>query len=130
MKMKNNLVSVGKILNFHGVKGEAKLGYTKNREDFLAKLETVYILVNNEYKKYEVSNIRFTPKCAIITGVSLYFLAISPPIVTCEPSISWSTAFPISCNSPARFAVATSIPSSPAITPAKCATSIEWRSTF
>ena len=64
--MKNNYVSVGKILNFHGVKGEAKLGYTKNREDFLSKLETVYVLVNNEYKEIEVANIRFTPKCAII----------------------------------------------------------------
>lgn len=64
--MKNNYVSVGKILNFHGVKGEAKLGYTKNREEFLAKLETVYVLVNNEYKEIEVANIRFTPKCAII----------------------------------------------------------------
>ena len=31
--MKNNFISIGKILNFHGVKGEAKLGYTKNRED-------------------------------------------------------------------------------------------------
>ena len=64
--MKNNYVSVGKILNFHGVKGEAKLGYTKNREEFLSKLETVYVLVNNEYKEVEVANIRFTPKCAII----------------------------------------------------------------
>ena len=33
--MKNNFVSVGKILNFHGVQGEAKLGYSKNREEFL-----------------------------------------------------------------------------------------------
>ena len=38
--MKNNYVSVGKILNFHGVKGEAKLGYTKTREEFLSKLAT------------------------------------------------------------------------------------------
>lgn len=64
--MKNNFVSVGKILNFHGVKGEAKLGYTKNREEFLAKLDSVYIQVNNEYKHFKISNIRFTPKCAII----------------------------------------------------------------
>ena len=64
--MKNNYVSVGKILNFHGVKGEAKLGYTKNREEFLSKLETVYVLINNEYKEIEVANIRFTPKCASI----------------------------------------------------------------
>lgn len=60
--MKNSFISVGKILNFHGVKGEAKLGYTKNREEFLAQLEGVYI--NEKY--FEIETLRFTPKCAII----------------------------------------------------------------
>ena len=64
--MKNNFVSVGKILNFHGVQGEAKLGYSKNREDFLSQLKEVYIQEGNEYKPLQVSNIRFTPKCGII----------------------------------------------------------------
>ena len=64
--MKNNFVSVGKILNFHGVRGEAKLGYTKNREDFLAKLKRVFVCVDNEYKQLEIENLKFTPKCAII----------------------------------------------------------------
>lgn len=64
--MKNNYVSVGKILNFHGVRGEAKLGYSKNREDFLSKLSVIYIQINGEYKEFEIENLRFTPKCAII----------------------------------------------------------------
>ena len=64
--MKNSYISVGKILNFHGVKGEAKLGYTKNKEEFLSKLKSVYIEINNEYREVEISNIKFTPKCAII----------------------------------------------------------------
>ena len=64
--MKNNFVSVGKILNFHGVQGEAKLGYSKNREDFIAQLKVVYVQDNNEYKPLEVLRVRFTPKCAII----------------------------------------------------------------
>lgn len=64
--MKNSYVSVGKILNFHGVKGEAKLGYTKNREEFLSKLENVYIQINDEYREFEIANLKFTPKCAII----------------------------------------------------------------
>ena len=63
---KNNFVSVGKIINFHGVHGEAKLGYSKNREDFLAQLKEVYICIDGEYKPFEVSKIRFTPKCGII----------------------------------------------------------------
>ena len=31
-------VSVGKILNFHGIKGEAKVGFTKNQADFFCSL--------------------------------------------------------------------------------------------
>ncbi|MBE7711450.1 MAG: 16S rRNA processing protein RimM [Cyanobacteria bacterium SIG31] len=65
--MKNkNFISVGKILNFHGVRGEAKFGYSKNREEFLSKLKFVYICVDDEYKQFEIANIKFTPKSAII----------------------------------------------------------------
>lgn len=71
--MKNKFVSIGKILNFHGVKGEAKFGYTKNREEFLSKLSVVYIQYENEYRQFEVENLKFTPKCAIIKfkGINL-----------------------------------------------------------
>ena len=64
--MKNNFVSVGKILNFHGVQGEAKLGYSKNREDFLSQIKEVYVQDGADYKKLLISRIRFTPKCGII----------------------------------------------------------------
>ena len=64
--MKNNFVSVGKILNFHGVHGEAKLGYSKNREEFLSELKTVYVQNGSEYLPLEVERLRFTPKCGII----------------------------------------------------------------
>ena len=64
--MKNNFVSVGKILNFHGVQGEAKLGYSKNREHFLSQLKVVYIQDDNNYLPFEITRIRFTPKCGII----------------------------------------------------------------
>ena len=64
--MKNSYISVGKILNFHGVQGEAKLGYTKNREDFLANVKTVYVEEGGQYIPLEVQRLRFTPKCGII----------------------------------------------------------------
>ena len=64
--MKNNINSVGKILNIHGVRGEAKFGYSKNREEFLSKLGHVYIQIKDEYKLFEVEALKFTPKCAII----------------------------------------------------------------
>ncbi len=64
--MQNNFVSVGKILNFHGVQGEAKFGYTKNREEFLSQLKEVYVEIQGEYKQLEIAKLRFTPKCGII----------------------------------------------------------------
>ncbi len=64
--MKNNFVSVGKILNFHGVRGEAKMGYSKNREDFITKLKTVYIKFENNYIPLNILHIKITPKCAIV----------------------------------------------------------------
>lgn len=64
--MNRKFISIGKILNFHGVKGEAKLGYTKNKEDFLLKLDSVYIQQDGEFKLFEVESLKFTPKCAII----------------------------------------------------------------
>ena len=33
----SGLISIGKILNFHGIKGEVKLGYTKGKEEQLKK---------------------------------------------------------------------------------------------
>ena len=52
--MKNNFVSVGKILNFHGVQGEAKLGYSKNREEFLSELKEVFVQVGDEYIPHKI----------------------------------------------------------------------------
>ena len=64
--MKNNYISVGKILNFHGVRGEAKLGYSRNREDFLSKLDIVYIQKDGSFVEQEVEYIKFATKAAII----------------------------------------------------------------
>ena len=63
--MSDKFISIGKILNFHGVRGEAKFGYTKNREEFLSQIKSVYIKPDNEYLELEIENLRFTPKCAI-----------------------------------------------------------------
>ena len=59
-------VSVGKILNFHGIQGEAKVGFSKNQEDFLKKLKAVYIKQESEYIELEVSNVRFNKTFALI----------------------------------------------------------------
>lgn len=59
-------VSVGKILNFHGIQGEAKVGFSKNQEDFLKKLKSVYIKQDSQYIELEVSNVRFNKTFALI----------------------------------------------------------------
>lgn len=59
-------VSVGKILNFHGIQGEAKVGFSKNQEDFLKQLQAVYIKKNIDYQKLEVVNVRFNKTFALI----------------------------------------------------------------
>ena len=59
-------VSVGKILNFHGVQGEAKVGYSKNQKDFMEQLDSVYILKDNEYLPFDVLKVKFNNKFAII----------------------------------------------------------------
>lgn len=62
----NNYISVGKILNFHGVKGEAKVGYSKNQRDFMQSLKKVYIQKDGEQLSFDVVHIRFNNKFAII----------------------------------------------------------------
>lgn len=64
--MKNKLVSVAKILNFHGIKGEAKVGYSKQNYEFIRTLESAYINFNEEYIPVTVLSVKFNNKCAIM----------------------------------------------------------------
>lgn len=59
-------VSVGKILNFHGIKGEAKVGYSKSQKEFLESLSHVYVQKNNDYVLLNIQYIKFSAKFAII----------------------------------------------------------------
>ena len=69
--MKHNYVSVGKILSFHGIKGDAKVGFSKNQQDFLASLDYVLIKKDNEYTRLNIENIRFHKNFAIIKFESI-----------------------------------------------------------
>ena len=48
--MCEDLISIAKILNFHGIKGEAKLGYTKGGENRIESLKKVFVKKNDEFK--------------------------------------------------------------------------------
>lgn len=51
-------ISVGKIINFHGIHGEARVGYSKNQQDFLLSLTSVYVKNNNEYMPLDIVSVR------------------------------------------------------------------------
>ncbi|MDD3435522.1 MAG: ribosome maturation factor RimM [Candidatus Gastranaerophilales bacterium] len=59
-------ISVGKILNFHGIQGEAKVGFSKNWQDFLKTLKSVYIKHNSDYIRFEITGVRFNKTFALI----------------------------------------------------------------
>ena len=59
-------ISVGKILNFHGIKGEAKVGCSQNRQDFFLSLESVYNKKNNEYVEFKIENARANKKFILV----------------------------------------------------------------
>ena len=59
-------ISVGKILNFHGIQGEAKVGFSKNQAEFLKTLKIVYIQQGSDYLKLEVASVRFNKTFALI----------------------------------------------------------------
>lgn len=64
--MTDNLLSIAKILNFHGIKGEAKVGFSKGRENQIEALKKVFVKKNNEYTELTVSSVRFHKQFAII----------------------------------------------------------------
>jgi len=53
-------------MNFHGVNGEAKVGYTKGQESFLQTLKSVYVFFDDEYIPLKVKSVKFTSKVAVI----------------------------------------------------------------
>lgn len=59
-------VSIGKITNFHGIKGEARVGYSKNQQDFVLSLDSVFIKKDNEYVKFEITSARPNKNVLII----------------------------------------------------------------
>lgn len=62
----NDYISVGKILNFHGLQGEAKVGFSKNQTEFLSKLKEAYICCEDKYDLFKITCVRFNNKNAII----------------------------------------------------------------
>ncbi len=62
----SKLVSIGKILNFHGIKGEVKVGFSAGKESLFKTLSQVFIFQNNVKIAYDIESVRFHKNFAII----------------------------------------------------------------
>ena len=62
--MNNKYISVGKILNFHGIQGEAKVGLSQ--QEFFLSLKKVFIKIDNEYVPYKITRSRMHKNFAIV----------------------------------------------------------------
>lgn len=62
----NKLVSVGKILNFHGIQGEAKVGFSKNQQDFFLSLKSVFVKKGNDYIQLEITRSKLNKNFALV----------------------------------------------------------------
>ncbi len=62
----SKFISVGKILNFHGIQGEAKVGYSKNQQEFFCGLKEVFVKEQQDYKPLKIKNIRLHKNFAIV----------------------------------------------------------------
>ncbi|MFH0701963.1 MAG: ribosome maturation factor RimM [bacterium] len=60
------LLSVGKILNFHGMSGEVKVGYTVGKENQLTQITEFHVLKDSEIIFLNLESIRFHKKFAFI----------------------------------------------------------------
>ena len=59
-------ISVGKILNFHGIQGEAKVGFSKNQQDFFCSLCEVFVKHDHDYIPLKIKNVRLHKNFAIV----------------------------------------------------------------
>lgn len=65
-KFMDELISIGKVLNFHGIKGEVKAGYTKGKENQIKEIKTVVIEVDGADEFFSVESVRFHKQHALI----------------------------------------------------------------
>jgi len=58
------IISVGKILNFHGILGMAKVGYSN--ADVIKNLKFVYLKRDGKFEKFKVQSTKFHKNFALI----------------------------------------------------------------
>ena len=61
-----DLISIAKIVNFHGIKGEVKVGFTKGREQQIQACQKVYVKNESGFEALHITSIRLHKGMAII----------------------------------------------------------------
>ena len=64
--MSDNYISIGKILNFHGINGEVKVGFSKGKENQLKATKVFFVKRDGIYNKLIVKSLRFHKNFALI----------------------------------------------------------------
>ena len=64
--MNENYISIGKILNFHGINGEVKVGFSKGKENQLKATNVFYIKKDGIFSELKVKSLRFHKNFALI----------------------------------------------------------------
>ena len=64
--MENNLLEVGKIVNTHGLRGEAKVAVWMDYPEDFEDISHVYIKVKSEMKKLTISSVRYQKNNLIV----------------------------------------------------------------
>ena len=64
--MSKKLLSIGKILNFQGIAGEVKVGYTKGQEHYFTRIKQMYAEKDSELISLTPQKVRFHKNNAVI----------------------------------------------------------------
>lgn len=65
-EMMNEMFTVGKIVNTHGVKGEIKVMPTTEEPSRFEKLKTIYIEQRKQMTAYEIQSVRYHKGCVLL----------------------------------------------------------------
>jgi len=64
--MMQKFLSIGKILNFHGIKGEVKVGFSEGNEKVFTEVKEVVAVKGPQQLKLSIESVRFHKQYALI----------------------------------------------------------------
>jgi len=62
----DKLLSIGKILNFHGIQGEVKVGFTEGAEALFTEVDEIYVMQGSKTISLTIEKVRFHKNFALV----------------------------------------------------------------